>query len=55
MKIRISKKECKESILWLRLIDIEASIEENERVKLINEATELKNILGAIYKNSLNK
>ena len=55
MKIRISKKECKESILWLRLLDINNQDFENERLKLIDEANELKNILGAIYKNSINK
>lgn len=55
MKIRISKKECKESILWFKLLDISNEKIENERTNLINEATELKNILGAIYKNSLNK
>ncbi len=55
MKIRISKKECKESILWLRLMDIEDATIEVGRMELINEATELKNILGAIYRNSLNK
>lgn len=58
MKIRISKKECKESILWLRLLDTDSpklTTLEKERIELITEATELKNILGAIYKNSLNK
>lgn len=55
MKIRISKKECKESILWLRLLDIEETTFEKERTELINEAIELKNILGAIYKNTINK
>ena len=55
MKIRISKNECKESILWLRLLDINNQDFENERLKLIDEANELKNILGAIYKNSINK
>ena len=55
MKIRISKKECKESILWLRLLDIENPVIEKERSELIKEATELKNILGTIYKNTINK
>lgn len=55
MKIRISKKECKESILWFRLLDIEDEKNEIERTKLITEANELKNILGAIYKNTINK
>ncbi|MES2838071.1 MAG: four helix bundle protein [Bacteroidota bacterium] len=55
MKIRISKKECKESILWFRLLDLTDEKNEIVRTKLITEATELKNILGAIYKNALNK
>ncbi len=55
MKIRICKKETKETILWLRLFDIESDSLEKNRVSLIEEATELKNILGAIYKNSINK
>lgn len=55
MKIRICKKETKETILWLRLFDIESDNLEKNRVRLIEEATELKNILGAIYKNSVNK
>lgn len=54
MKIRISKKECKENILWLRLFDIEECLYGKERLELISEATEIKNILGAIYKK-LNK
>ncbi len=54
IKIRISKKECKESILWLRLLDVEEAHSDKERTELITEATELKNILGAIYKNSIN-
>src|SRR3990172_13352452 len=52
MKIRISKKECKESILWLRLLDVEDIMIEKERGELIQEATELKNILGAIYQKT---
>lgn len=55
MKIRICKKETKETVLWLRLFDIETEELEKQRVSLIQEATELKNILGAIYKNSTNK
>lgn len=53
MRIKICKKETKESILWLRLMDIESGAIEKERLELIGEATEVKNILGAIYKNRL--
>lgn len=54
MKLRICKKEAKETILWLRLLDIENTELNEERNHLINEATELKNILGAIYKKRIN-
>jgi four helix bundle protein len=50
MKVRICKKEAKESILWLRLLDVTPE-QESERNGLIQETTELKNILGSIYKN----
>lgn len=53
MKIRICKKETKETILWLRLFDIEVEKLEQFRIRLIEEATELKNIFGAIYKNKI--
>ena len=55
MKIRICKKEIKATMLWLRLFDIENEKLEQFRTRLIEEATELKNIFGAIYKNSINK
>ena len=55
MKLRISKKEAKETILWLRLIEVKTDTLEEERIGLINEAKELQNILGAIYKNSISK
>ena len=51
-KIRISKKEAKESILWLKHIQPpeEQSLLEEERKSLINEATELMKIFAAILK-----
>lgn len=55
MKLRICKKEIKETILWLRLIEVKSESLEVERTDLIKEAIELKNILGAIYKNGINK
>lgn len=55
MKLRICIKEIKETILWLRLIDIHSEDLEIERTHLINEAIELKNIVGAIYKNNISK
>jgi len=53
MKLRIYKKEAKESILWLRLVDVKLETLEIERTNLINEAIELKNIMGAICRNKI--
>jgi len=53
MRIRISRKEAKESRYWLGLIH--AGTEERleaERDVLIREATELMNIFGAILRKS---
>ncbi|MDY6836599.1 MAG: four helix bundle protein [Thermodesulfobacteriota bacterium] len=53
MRIKISRKEAKESRYWLRLLDIgDAPEQENERKVLVNEATELMNIFGAILVKS---
>lgn len=53
MRIKISRKEAKESSFWLRLIDIGASQElEKERQALNKEANELMNIFGAILRKS---
>ena len=53
MRIRISRKEAKESRYWLKLIDVyEDSQLESERAFLVNESTELMNIFGAILKKS---
>lgn len=53
MRIKISRKEVKESRFWLNLIDIGNDQElEKERQALVKEATELMNIFGSILKNS---
>lgn len=52
MKIRICKKESKESKYWLRLIDTEGNPElDKERNELVQEAHELMLILGSILKS----
>jgi four helix bundle protein len=53
MKLRICKKEIKETILWLRLVEVKLEMLEIERIDLMNEAIELKNIIGAIYRNKI--
>jgi four helix bundle protein len=53
MRIKICRKESKESIYWLRLVDtIENQSLEKEREKLINEATELMKIFSSIMRKS---
>lgn len=53
MRIKISRKEAKESRYWLRLLDT-AQQESSERTReaLVREATELMNIFGAIVRKS---
>jgi hypothetical protein len=53
MRIKISRKEAKESSFWLRLIDTGTSQElEKQREALSKEAIELMNIFGAILRES---
>jgi four helix bundle protein len=53
MRIRISRKEAKESAYWLRLVDTNNDTSlENERISLTREAIELMNIFGAILRKS---
>ena len=53
VRVKICRKESKESRLFLRLIctDGKSGLEE-ERVALVQEATELMNIFGAILRNT---
>ena len=49
MRIKICRKEAKESRYWLRLVDTDGKIGlEQERAALENEARELTHIFGAI-------
>lgn len=52
MRIMICRKEAKESCYWLRLIEVHNGALENNRLKLLNEATELMKIFGKILENS---
>jgi len=53
MRIKICRKEAKESRYWLRLIDIDGKPDlENERKELEQEASELTNIFGSILAKS---
>lgn len=55
MRMRISRKEARESKLWLRLLDTSDNVDyEKERIALQQEAHELMLIFGAII-NKLTK
>ena len=52
-RMKISRKEAKESVYWLRLIEATNTLENQNDIKeLINEATELKKILSSIIEKS---
>jgi four helix bundle protein len=53
-RIRICKKESKESRFWLRLLDCEEKDQEEQK-SLIREATELMLIFGGILKKCIRK
>jgi four helix bundle protein len=51
LRIKICRKESKESGYWLKLIDTNGNPElEKERNELVREATELTNIFGSIIR-----
>ncbi|HBM16978.1 MAG TPA: four helix bundle protein [Lentisphaeria bacterium] len=53
MRIRISRKEAKESIFWLELIDVGNNTDlDRQRRDLIVESTELMKIFGSILQKS---
>ena len=53
MRIKICRKEAKESCYWLRLIDAgNDSTVEKYRFDLVQEAAELTSIFGAILRKS---
>lgn len=52
MRIKICKKEAKESRYWLKLLDRQNESVEQERAKLEQEATELTYIFAAILRKS---
>jgi four helix bundle protein len=53
MRIKISRKEAKETKFWLSLIDVGGKSElENEKELLIKEASELMMIFSAIMRKS---
>ena len=56
MRIKICRKEAKESRFWLKLLDIDSNDRINEnRLALIQEATELMKIFASILSKSEGK
>lgn len=51
MRIKICRKEAKETCFWLKLIQTKAENEDSSRQILVREATELTKIFGAIVVN----
>jgi four helix bundle protein len=52
LRIKICRKEAKESRYWLRLVDTNDEELEDERKELEQEASELTNIFGSILRKS---
>lgn len=53
MRIKICRKESKESRYWLRLVDTDDDgNREDDRGTLVQEATELMNIFGSILRKN---
>ena len=52
IRIKICRKEAKESRYWLKLIEVNDKNAEKQRQSLIQEVTELMKIFGAILEKS---
>jgi len=48
MRIKICRKEAKETAYWLKLVETSGESAEKQRQQLIQEATEITKIFGAI-------
>jgi four helix bundle protein len=52
MRVNICRKEAKESRYWLKLIEVNGEDAEKQRQLLIQEATEIMKIFGAILEKT---
>ena len=52
MRVKICRKEAKESRYWLRLTEVNDKDTEKQRQLLIKEATELMKIFGSILEKT---
>jgi len=53
MRIKICRKEAKESEFWLKLLEVDALGKRNEQKMLLKESAELNRIFGSIVTKSL--
>ena len=52
MRIKICRKQAKETGYWLRLLDMDSSGLDQEREALLDESIQLMKIFGAILRNT---
>ena len=52
MRVKICRKEAKESGYWLKLTEVNRENDEKQRKLLIQEATELTKIFGSILEKT---
>lgn len=52
MRVKICRKEAKESRYWLKLIEVRGEDAETSRQALVSEATELMKIFGSIVEKT---
>ncbi|MDP2744172.1 MAG: four helix bundle protein [Dehalococcoidia bacterium] len=52
VRVKICRKEAKESGYWLKLVEVNSEPHEMRRQSLINEATELTKIFGSIVEKT---
>ena len=52
MRVKICRKEAKESRYWLRLIEVRGDDAEKRKQSLVSEATELMKIFGSIVEKT---
>ncbi len=52
MRARVCRKEAKETVYWLKLLEINGSDMDSKRKILVQEATELMKIFGSIVEKT---
>jgi four helix bundle protein len=52
LRVKICRKEAKESIYWLRLLEVKGNVQEKKREYLITESNELLRIFSSIIEKT---